>query len=117
MRPGNKLASLTKLWDNVRVLVIEEVSMVAAASYNMLDVRSMHGRSKTHDVSEATYKQPGHHFGRVPIVIQLGDFLQLKPTGSGRFLLSDLRALEDAAGDHAPPAEHQRAMRFFCDTP
>ena len=35
MRPGNKQASLTKLWDNVRVLVIEECSMVAALWYNM----------------------------------------------------------------------------------
>ena len=33
------------------VLIIEEVSMVAAAVYNMLDFRSMHGRSRTHDVS------------------------------------------------------------------
>ena len=36
MRPGNKQASLTKFWDNVRVLVIEECSMVAALWYNML---------------------------------------------------------------------------------
>ena len=81
MRPGNKQKHLTRLWGRVRVLVIEEVSMVAAAMYNMLDVRSMHGRSQTHDVSETTYKKPHHHFGRVPIVIHLGDFLQLSPTG------------------------------------
>ena len=80
MRPGNKQAQLTRVWDHVRVLVIEEVSMVAAASYNMLDFRSMHGRSQTHDVAEVNYKKVGHHFGRVPIVIHLGDFLQLGPT-------------------------------------
>ena len=44
MRPGNKQAHLTRLWNSVRVLVIEEISMVAAASYNMLDYRSMCGR-------------------------------------------------------------------------
>ena len=44
MRPGNKQAHLTRLWSSVRVLVIEEISMVAAASYNMLDFRSMCGR-------------------------------------------------------------------------
>ena len=40
------------------LLVIEEVSMVAAASYNMLDFRSMYGRSRTHHGTEATYKKP-----------------------------------------------------------
>ncbi len=56
--------------------------MVAAAWYNMLDVRSMHGRSKLHEVSEVSYKQPHHHFGRVPIVIRLGEVLQLSPTAN-----------------------------------
>ena len=72
MRPGNKQKHLCRLWGSVRVLIIEEVSMVAAATYNMLDFRSMCGRSQTHDVSEANYKKPHHHFGRVPIVIHLG---------------------------------------------
>ena len=45
MRPGHQQAHLTRLWNSVRVLVIEEISMVAAASYNMVDFRSMCGRS------------------------------------------------------------------------
>jgi len=73
MRPGNKQNLLSRLWGGVHVLIIEEVSMVAAAAYNMLDFRSMFGRSQTHDVSEANYKKAHHHFGRVPIVIHLGD--------------------------------------------
>ena len=77
MRPGKKQTQLTRLWGQVRVLVVEEISMVAAAMYNMLDVRSMHGRSKTHDVHETSYTQPHHHFGRAPIVIRLGDFLHV----------------------------------------
>ena len=74
MRLGKKQSQLTRVWNKVRVLVIEEVSMVAAALYNMLDFRSMSARSMTHDVTETTYKKPHHHFGRVPIVIHLGDF-------------------------------------------
>ena len=74
MRPGTSQASLTKAWNQVMVLVVEEVGMISARVYNMLDARSMHGRSRDHDVSEATYKQPGCHVGRVPIVIHLGDF-------------------------------------------
>ena len=37
MRPGDKLKTLTRTWDKVMVLVIEEISMVAANLYNMLD--------------------------------------------------------------------------------
>ena len=35
MRPGDKATALERVWRNVRVLVIEEVSMVSAANYNM----------------------------------------------------------------------------------
>ena len=115
MRPGTKQTSLTKLWDRVMVLVIEEVSMVAAAWYNMLNVRSMHGRSKTHDVYEATYKHQHHHFGRIAIVIHLGDFLQLTPT-------ANLSLIEDVNGEHPdgsykfaepPSVEIQHAIKVF----
>ena len=87
--------------------------MVAAACYNMLDVRSMHGRSKTHDVSEATYKQPGHHFGRVPIVIHLGDFLQLAPTANIG-LVEDVNAKNDDGSykyAEPPSVEIQHAIK------
>ena len=73
MRPGNKQPLLARVWGQVRALIIEEVSMVAAALYNMLDFRSMCGRSRTHEVTEMTYKKAHHHFGRIPIVIHLGD--------------------------------------------
>ncbi len=109
MRPGNKQQQLTRLWDTVRVLVIEEVSMVAASWYNMLDVRAMHGRSKTYDVSEATYKRAGNHFGRIPIVIHLGDFLQLSPTGS-LSLISDVNAKnKDGTFKYAEPPNGSRS--------
>ena len=51
MRPGTKHNVFTRLWIRVRVLILEEVSMVAAAVYNMLDVRSMHGSGREHDVT------------------------------------------------------------------
>ena len=54
MRPGDKAAALERLWCNARVLIIEEVSMVSAANYNMLDFRSMYARTKTHAVTEST---------------------------------------------------------------
>ncbi len=82
MRPGDKAASLEKLWRSVRVLVIEEISMVSAANYNMLDFRAMYGRAKSHAVAESNYSRPGCSFGRCPIVIHLADFLQLSPTAA-----------------------------------
>ena len=85
MRPGTKLDALTKLWAAVRCLIIEEVSMVGPCLYNMLDFRAMGGRSLTHDVSESSYALPHHAFGRVPIVIHLGDFLQLAPHREPQF--------------------------------
>ena len=119
MRPGNKQASLTKIWDHVRVLIIEECSMVAAAWYNMLDVRSMHGRSRTHDVCEASYKKPRHHFGRIPIVIHLGDFLQLTPTAN-LSLIQDVNE-RDADGNYKlfepPSLEVQHAIKVFGSIP
>ena len=119
MRPGTKQASLTKLWDDVRCLDIEEVSMVAAGWYNMLDVRSMHGRSQTHDVYEASYKKPNHHFGRIPIVIHLGDFLQLSPTANIG-LIEDVNALNEDGShkyEEPPSVEVQHAIKVFKSIP
>ena len=119
MRPGKKQASLTKTWDHVRVLVIEACSMVAAVWYNMLDVRAMHGRSRTYDVCEATYKKPQHHFGRIPIVIHLGDFLQLSPTANIS-LVQDVNE-KDEDGNYKfpepPSLEVQHAIKVFGSIP
>ena len=68
--------------------------MVAAGLYNALDFRSMCGRSRTHDVHECNYAQIGNAMGRMPIKIELGDFLQLKPVNSIG-LVDDLLAKND----------------------
>ena len=114
MRPGQKLASLTRTWDKCMVLVIEECSMISGGLYNMLDFRAMHGRSRTHEVYEHTYAQPGCAFGRIPIVIHLGDFLQLRPT-AGISLIEDLHATdEDGEYIHRDVSlEVQHACRLF----
>ena len=56
--------------------------MVSAATYNMLEFRAMCGRSKRHAVNERTCTKPECGFGRCPIVIYLGDCLQLSLTAS-----------------------------------
>ena len=119
MRPGNKRETLVKLWGAVRCLVIEEISMVSPAWYNMLDFRAMAGRSLTHDVSESTYALPNHAFGRVPIVIHLGDFLRLCPTASLSLITDVTEKLADGSYKvtETPSVEAQHAMHLFKTIP
>ena len=117
MLPQDKKSALEQRWSHLKALIIEEVSMVSPNLYNMLLYRGFHGRRDKFEVPEPDYMTQKGAFGRMPLVIMLGDFLQLKPTGTGISLLSDLQALESAGGDDGPPAEHQQAMKFFCQTP
>ena len=116
MSPGQKKSALRRIWDVLRLLVLEEVSMISPSLYNMLLFCSYHGREATWEVPEGEYDKLAGAFGRMPIVIHLGDFLQLKPVGAGGLsLVADLRALEASGKD--VPAEFQQAMRLFCATP
>ena len=120
MKPGKKQAVLTRTWDNVRVLVIEEASMVGASICNMLSYRAAWGRSLTHEVPPGTYSniEGGQYvraFGRVPIVIFLGDFMQLPPTAMIS-LIEDVNAKnEDGTYKYAEPptVEIQHACSLF----
>ena len=115
MRPGDKAKSLEQRWRNVMVLIIEEVSMVSAASYNMVDFRAMYGRTKTHEVNEGNYSKEGCRFGRVPILIHLGDFLQLPPTAQLSLVTDTMAKNED--GSYVipvpPSLEIQNAIKVF----
>jgi hypothetical protein len=115
MLPGDKRPALVRRWDPVRCFVIEETSMISPGMYNMLLYRSFHGRSQRWEVGEAEYDKLKGAFGRMPIVIHLGDFLQLKPTGCGLSLIATLKDME-ASGEDIP-AEYQSAMKLFCRTP
>jgi len=115
--PIEKKALLEKIWGHLKLLVLEEVSMISPNLYNMLLYRSFHGRRTQFTVEEAGYLTRACAFGRLPIVLYLGDFLQLKPTGTGLSLLSSFSTLDDPSQQSAPPAEHQQAMKFFCATP
>ncbi|CAE7258426.1 unnamed protein product [Symbiodinium sp. CCMP2592] len=55
MGAGQKIDRLRDLWEECRVLILEEISMVSAAMYNMLDYRSMLGRAAVFGVSSHTY--------------------------------------------------------------
>ena len=118
MSAGNKEALLQQRWEGAMVLIIEEISMVAASLYNMLDWRIMLGRKLGHDVTQSTYSHVGCAFGRIPIVIHLGDFLQLKPTGQ-MSLVDDIDAKNpDGSWKYANVStEVQHAQKLFCSVP
>ena len=67
---------------------------------------------------ETTYSHLGCAFGRIPIVIHLGDFLQLKPTGQIS-LIDDLDAKKPDGAWKYPEVttEIQHAQEVFCNVP
>lgn len=118
MAAGTKDTLLQERWQHAMVLIIEEISMVSASLYNMLDWRIMLGRKLGHDVSETTYSRIGCAFGRIPIIIHLGDFLQLKPTGQ-MSLVDDVETkLPDGSWKYPNVTpEIQHAQELFCNVP
>ena len=117
--PGDKKQALERRWEGKRCLILEEVSMVGPDLYNLLLFRSFQGRRMRWDVKESEYDKLGGSFGRMPIVIHLGDFLQKKPIGGcSMSLIDDLQERERVGKlpeNYAP--EYQMAMKLFCQTP
>ena len=66
MTAGTAEKRLKTLWNSIRVLIIEEISMVSAMMYNMLDFGAMLGRRVAWHVDPHTYSKVGCAFGRVP---------------------------------------------------
>ena len=79
MAPGAKKQALISTWSNKVLLVNEEVSMMPAEALNMEMYRAMWGRREQFGVNVDEYAQQCTLFGRMPLVVFLGDFLQLKP--------------------------------------
>ena len=111
MLAKDKKAALKRTWEPRRCLIIEEVSMISPNLYNMLAYRAFLGRADRWQVDEQDYDQLKGAFGRMPIVIHLGDFLQLKPTATNVSLIDDFRRLADAGVELAP--EFQSVMKLF----
>ena len=69
-------------------------------------------------VDPNTYTKTGCAFGRIPIVLHLGDFFQLRPTAQVS-LLSDLNEQNEAGKyKHSKvPAEVQHVQKLFASIP
>ena len=92
--------------------------MVPPSWWNMLLFRGCHGRARRWGVDVTRYDMPGNAFGRVPIVIKLGDFLQKKPVGSKISLVTDVSRLSVEVQQKLElPVEAQQSMKLFVSTP
>ena len=93
--------------------------MIVPALYNLLFFRSFHGRRQRWRVEECEYDKLQGAFGRMPIIIHLGDFLQKKPIGGASIsLIDDLKERERSGTlPENYPAEYQMVMKLFCNTP
>ena len=82
MAPGAKRETLLQTWRNKVLVVNEEVSMMPAEAIKMDIYRAMWGRHEQFSVKPDDYHELRHLFGRMPLAVFLGDFLQLKPPKS-----------------------------------
>ena len=68
-------------WKDVHCLMLEEVSMIHPQMLAGMSYRLCKVRQKLHkwQSDPERYREPDHMFGRMPLVIMLGDFMQLAP--------------------------------------
>ena len=91
--------------------------MISPALYNMLLYNAYHGRKDHWEVTEERlYNQRNTAFGRTPLVIHLGDFLQLRPTAA-LSLTDDPRVVLEENPEQVIFVENQCAAKLFMATP
>ena len=119
MPVGSAQPMLTQMWQDKRLLIIEDVNMLSANIYNMLMWRSFQGRRDEWEVDQSRWRERSCLFGRMPIVIHLGDFIHPdKSLVRNMSLVRNLRRVEEESPDlSGPHVEYQEAMRVFWQTP
>ena len=74
---------LRAAWQDVRALIVEEVSLVSPQMFAGMSYRLCKARRTTAGACPSLYSHPDHMFGRIPLVVMLGDFMQLAPLEEG----------------------------------
>ena len=81
-------------WQDVHMLALDELSMVSPKMKASVSYRLCQVRKRTWGASPNLFTQRGEAFGRIPIVLLIGDFMQL-PAFEGAFykvsLLGELK--------------------------
>jgi hypothetical protein len=112
MAPKERIDALTSTWANKVFLVNEEVSMMPAEAINMEMFRAAHGRRVKFQLNMDNYARTQELFGRMPLTLFLGDFLQLKPPKQ-LSLVDDL--VQKARDGKSVSVEAQAAVDAFRD--
>jgi len=112
MAPKERIDALTSTWENKVFLVNEEVSMMPAEAINMEMFRAAHGRRVKFQLNMDNYARTQELFGRMPLTLFLGDFLQLKPPKQ-LSLVDDL--VQKARDGKSVSVEAQAAVDAFRD--
>ena len=76
---GKGRTKVEKICGPAGALVIDEVSQLSAAMLHANALRHTYGRSRRHGLQVDRYMSTDELFGRMPIVILSGDYLQLPP--------------------------------------
>ena len=79
MSPGDKRSELEGFWEPARVTVAEEITMWPAEVFNMGLLRSAWGRRNKCNLDMDAYRLKQNLWGRCPMVVELGDPLQMRP--------------------------------------
>ena len=79
MSPGNKRSELEGFGEPARVTVADDIAMWPAEVFNMGLLRSAWGRRNKCDLDMDAYRLKQNLWGHCPMVVELGDPLQMRP--------------------------------------
>ena len=75
-------SELCARWCDVKCLILEEISMMSPMMLAAISYRLCLARASNHaGANPALYSDAAYCFGGIPIVVMLGDFMQLAPLG------------------------------------
>ena len=113
MSPGDKLGELEAFWEPARAVVAEEITMWPADVFNMGLLRSAWGRRNKCELNMDAYRLKGHFWGRCPLVLELGDPLQMRPVRTVSLFDSEEMLKQRCAKGDAVSIESQWGIKAF----
>ena len=115
LAPGQKLKPLMAYWEPVRVLAMDEITLCPAEAYNMGMLRTAFGRQEMTQMNIGDYAIRGNYWGKIQLVLQLGDPLQNRPVRSISLFDTQEMLVEMAREGKEVSVEAQNGIRAFGD--
>eukprot|EP00438_Fugacium_kawagutii_P008273 Skav206546 [mRNA] locus=scaffold504:308454:314438:- [translate_table: standard] len=94
---GKTKTKMERIANPAGILAIDEISQLAATMYHANALRHTYARKQKHNLDIANYTDANETFGRMPVLLLSGDFLQLPPVPESGSLLAPI---ENAAWEH-----------------